>query len=289
MSKMHRLLLILSLLFISTTWRASGESATVVSPKTDRLIWKVARQEGVDPYLLRAIVAIESAFNPRSISHKGAVGLMQLMPKTARELGVTNRYNPEQNLRGGARYLKKMIKRFSNIRLALAAYNAGPANVDRFKGIPPFAETRKYVGNVLKNYSKIKPGTNSSPKRIYRYKKPNGTLVLTSRRQFFNYSAEWDYTQQYRKLKRTPLLSIKRSYSKLKTARMAPDIPAKPRFNRPAPKRKRNMARLSATKIPVIQLASLSVSEEGPLNVTSTRMVVGNEGVTIPIIRLSRQ
>jgi hypothetical protein len=280
-SRMYRFLLIIAVLFCSATWTASAEAASKVSVATDRLIWKVARQEGIDPYLLRSVVAVESAFNHRAVSSKGAVGLMQLMPRTARELGVTNRYNPEQNLRGGARYLKKMIRRFSDLRLALAAYNAGPANVDRYKGIPPFTETQKYVVSVLRNYAKINPGANRSPKRIYRYKKPNGTLVLTNRQQVFNYDTFGGSNQQYRLLKRTPLLSIKRNFSnKLKTARMAPNIPAKPRLKQAV------AVRQPTAKISSIILASAKPMENGPVESLISLIKEIDE---IPIIRLSRQ
>jgi hypothetical protein len=261
---MRRFLLIFAVLFGSVTWVTSVEANSTVSNATKRLIWKIARQERVDPYLLWSVVAIESAFNPRIVSHKGAVGLMQLMPGTARDLGVTNRYNPEQNLRGGARYLKKMLKRFSKVHLALAAYNAGPANVDRFKGIPPFVETQKYVGSVLRNYAKINPGSNSTPKRIYRYKKPNGTLVLTSRRRMFTFAAARDNNRHFRFLKRTPILSIKRGFSnKLKTARMAPDIPAKPRL-KPVRRSLSDMVGLPTSRTSsTFQMASLNPARIG--------------------------
>ncbi len=148
--------------------------------KLQDLINLVATEEGLDPGLLRAVVATESRFNSRSVSKKGAVGLMQLMPATAREVGVNNRFNPEENLRGGARYLRRMMDRFpSNLNLALAAYNAGPGNVIRFRGIPPFPETRRYIAKVMANYAKTVPGLNQSPKRINRLRKPNGTMVLT--------------------------------------------------------------------------------------------------------------
>ncbi|MBF0213284.1 MAG: lytic transglycosylase domain-containing protein [Magnetococcales bacterium] len=126
-------------------------SANADSP-LDTLITKVAIQENLDPDLLRAVVATESDFNNETVSPDGAVGLMQLMPETARILGVKNIHNPEQNLRGGARYLGRMIKQFSKIPHALAAYNAGPKMVERFQGIPPLAETQRYVGKVLSYY-----------------------------------------------------------------------------------------------------------------------------------------
>lgn len=136
-------------------------------PKLSFLIGKVARQEGVDPNLLSAVVATESQFDVASVSARGAVGLMQLMPDTARELGVVNRFNPEQNLRGGARYLRRMIERYpNNLSLALAAYNAGPAAVVRFRGVPPFPETKRYIRKVLGRYAKMVPGRNKPPRVI---------------------------------------------------------------------------------------------------------------------------
>lgn len=134
-------------------------------PKLSSLIGQVAQQEGLDPNLLKAVVAVESKFDTVSVSTRGAVGLMQLMPDTARMLGVSDRFDPEENLRGGARYLRQMIERFpGSISLALAAYNAGPANVSRFGGMPPFPETKRYVQNVLSYFAKTVPGRNHSPK-----------------------------------------------------------------------------------------------------------------------------
>ena len=151
------------------------------SPKLSTLIGKVARQEGLDPNLLSAIVAIESHFDTASVSSRGAVGLMQLMPDTARELGVLNRFNPEQNLRGGARYLRQMLDRYpDNIKLALAAYNAGPNAVIRFGGVPPFPETKRYISKVLGHYAKIVPGRHSSPKRNHGQAKVVSSAPQTS-------------------------------------------------------------------------------------------------------------
>jgi soluble lytic murein transglycosylase-like protein len=108
----------------------------------------------VEPNLLRAVIVVESGFNSRAVSKRGAVGLMQLMPATASRFGVSNRYDPLQNISGGAAYLKFLMDRFGHdMRLALAAYNAGEEAVDRNGGqIPPFSETMAYVPRVLKIY-----------------------------------------------------------------------------------------------------------------------------------------
>lgn len=125
--------------------------------KYDDLIERIAAEEGVDPDLIRAMMKQESGGNPNAVSNKGAGGLMQLMPDTAGELGVDNVFDPEQNIRGGARYIKQQLKRYNgNMELALAAYNAGAGNVDQYGGVPPFAETQNYVRSIGGRYMEIK-------------------------------------------------------------------------------------------------------------------------------------
>jgi soluble lytic murein transglycosylase-like protein len=120
----------------------------------DSIIENAALSAAVEPNLLRAVIVVESGFNSRAVSKRGAVGLMQLMPATASRFGVSNPYDPKQNIHAGARYLKFLMNRFGqNVRLALAAYNAGEEAVERNGGqIPPFTETMAYVPKVLKIY-----------------------------------------------------------------------------------------------------------------------------------------
>ncbi len=116
----------------------------------DKLITKRDAEQGVRPDLVRAVVQVESGYNPRAVSSKGALGLMQLMPETAAELGVSSPLDPDQNIRGGTAYLRQLLDRFSgNEELALAAYNAGPTAVDHYgHQVPPYPETQDYVRKV---------------------------------------------------------------------------------------------------------------------------------------------
>jgi len=128
------------------------------------LVAAAARDFDVPLALLHALIKAESGYNPTARSAAGAVGLMQLMPDTAREMGVENLLDPEDNVQGGARYLKRMLTLFDNdITLAVAAYNAGPDAVRRSGAVPPYAETRRYVPNVLREYRKLQGLADDSP------------------------------------------------------------------------------------------------------------------------------
>jgi len=113
------------------------------------LIEDIAEKEGVSPNLIKAIVKVESNFNPKALSPKGAYGLMQLMPNTAELLNV-DRENPEENLLGGIHYLKTLALKYKDLDKVLAAYNAGPGNVDKYNGVPPFTETKNYIKKIKK-------------------------------------------------------------------------------------------------------------------------------------------
>ena len=147
-------LLVLSSRDMTQSGQYYDQSLMARATQYDSIIEKAAFSAAVEPNLLRAVIVVESGFNSRAVSKRGAVGLMQLMPATATRFGVSNPYDPKQNVHAGARYLKFLIDRFGqDVRLALAAYNAGEEAVDRNGGrIPPFAETMAYVPRVMKIY-----------------------------------------------------------------------------------------------------------------------------------------
>lgn len=134
-----------------------------------------ANKYGIDKDLVHAIIQVESDYNPLAISRKGAMGLMQLHPETASDLGIQNPFDVEANIEGGVRYLKNMLDRYGDLKKALAAYNAGPEAVDKYDGIPPYKETQNYVKKVLEIYRK-------EPVRrkiIYRYENLKGEIVIS--------------------------------------------------------------------------------------------------------------
>jgi soluble lytic murein transglycosylase len=127
--------------------------ATLSEQELEPLIRRHSSRQQLHPALIRAVIKAESDFDPRAVSRAGAIGLMQLMPQTAIRLDVRDMYNPDDNVGGGAKYLRQLLDRFhGNLPLALAAYNAGENAVDRYQALPPFDETRQYVRKVLRYY-----------------------------------------------------------------------------------------------------------------------------------------
>jgi soluble lytic murein transglycosylase-like protein len=133
---------------------AARSTGSFTASDIESAIQQAAARHNVDPNLVRAVIKVESNFNPNAVSRKGAMGLMQLMPQTARQLHVSNPFDPQQNVDAGVRHLKKLIENYGgDIKLSLAAYNAGPGAVARSAGVPHFAETRDYVKRITELYS----------------------------------------------------------------------------------------------------------------------------------------
>ena len=126
-----------------------GKNMTAAATSMDAIFEEAAACYDISPRLLRAVAKAESNFNPKAVSGAGAMGVMQLMPGTARSLGVSDPYDARQNIMGGAKYLKQNLDRFGDVSLALAAYNAGPGSVQKYGGVPPYKETQNYVRKIM--------------------------------------------------------------------------------------------------------------------------------------------
>jgi soluble lytic murein transglycosylase-like protein len=173
------------------TRRLSAKLVPVPDINLEPLITRHSDAQALDPKLVKALIQAESGYNVRALSNKGAIGLMQLMPATASLLNVSNPYDPDDNIRGGTRYLRQMIDRFAGrLEFAIAAYNAGPGAVERHGGIPPYAETRAYVKRVLSLYNggdfqisaaqSTVAATSGIRRKPYLVRGPNNRLLLTT-------------------------------------------------------------------------------------------------------------
>jgi soluble lytic murein transglycosylase-like protein len=176
----------------SGTTQNSSEASPILTAeaqanreKIEEMIREVSARYRVDPALVRAVIQTESNWNSTAVSSKGALGLMQLVPGTAQQMGVNNAFDPKQNLDGGVRYLHALLERYNgDLDKALAAYNAGPGAVDRAGGIPRFRETREYVQKVTDSY--YRPGSDrlphayDAPHPIYRTTEADGRIVFTN-------------------------------------------------------------------------------------------------------------
>jgi soluble lytic murein transglycosylase-like protein len=141
--------------FPNRSWNFSEDSGPLWQSKYNDVIVAAARRFDVDAALVSAVIKAESDYNPRTVSHKGARGLMQLMPATAKRFGVTNSFDPEENIHAGTKYLRWLLNKFdNNADLAVAAYNAGEGNVMKYSGVPPFRETVNYINRISKNIRK---------------------------------------------------------------------------------------------------------------------------------------
>jgi hypothetical protein len=153
--------------FPKRSWRYSENRTPIFRSPFDKTIVEAARHFDVDAALVSAVIKAESDYNPRTVSHKGARGLMQLMPATAARFGVTNSFDPVANIYGGTRYLRWLLKTFDgNADLAVAAYNAGEGNVWKYKGVPPFRETVNYINRIAKHLRKLEVAGTASTSSV---------------------------------------------------------------------------------------------------------------------------
>lgn len=156
----------------------AGDADSTNRSHYDRIVSSKSLKYNIEPSLISAVIKVESNWNSRAVSQKGAQGLMQLMPATAREMNVSNSFNPEENIDGGTKYLRYLLDRFNgDLELALAAYNAGPERIRKYGGIPPIRETQLYVKQVLQLYNNE---GNSGKKSIYKVSFNDGSILYTN-------------------------------------------------------------------------------------------------------------
>ncbi len=160
----------------TTSGYKDRKSSTANPEYYHQIITSKSKAYNIEPDLVKAVIKAESNWNPDSVSKKGAIGLMQLMPFTAQDMGVKNPFNPEENIEGGIKYLRYLLDKFNDdLHLALAAYNAGPKKIEKFGGIPPISETKNYVKRVLSLYT-----DNKRPAPIYKVHYNEGTVLYTN-------------------------------------------------------------------------------------------------------------
>jgi len=174
--------ILLFLCFIILNQQAYGKN--VSGRQYDQIIRRIAQEYNVDPNLIHSIIRAESNYDSQAVSPKGAVGLMQLMPETAKEYGVNDRYDPVENIEGGVKFLKDLFKTYDQKNdLVLAAYNAGPEAVKKHKGVPPFPETIQYIQRV-KSYWNPEQSLKINTK-IYSFRDNSGRRIITNDRNYY--------------------------------------------------------------------------------------------------------
>jgi soluble lytic murein transglycosylase-like protein len=186
---LHILLLsaVLALPALSFSAAPSVDAGRTALDTTDlkRMVHRISREHGLDPKLVDALVRVESAYDPDAVSRTGAMGLMQLMPATADRLDVEDPFDPEENIRGGVREFSRLLDQYSgNHQFALAAYNAGEGAVARYRGVPPYTETRNYITRVLTIYTgkpyRLGGGGYRLGRPVKMVRDPNGSTVITN-------------------------------------------------------------------------------------------------------------
>jgi soluble lytic murein transglycosylase-like protein len=177
------LIVCLVLLAGSRPAEANGAVSNRSRVELRQIVERISTEHGVDPKLIDALVRVESSYNPNAVSRKGAMGLMQLMPETAERLDVENPFDPAQNVRGGVKEFSRLVRRYGgNLQLALAAYNAGEGAVAKYRGVPPYDETRSYVSKILSLYTgrpyRLAGSYRAAPVRML--KSPGGSTIITN-------------------------------------------------------------------------------------------------------------
>lgn len=182
----HVVCALLTLPALSFSAAPAADSGRTALDRADlrQLVQTISREHGVDPKLVDALVRVESSYDPNAVSRRGAMGLMQLMPATAKRLNVDDPFDPEKNIRGGVKEFSRLVDQYSgNLQFALAAYNAGEGAVARYRGVPPYAETRNYVSRILTIYTgqSYRMGGSYRPARpVKMVRDRDGTTLITN-------------------------------------------------------------------------------------------------------------